>query len=211
MTKVSLETLADAVLERFEASRRRIIVAIAGPPGSGKSTSVEALKDRLNARLPGVSSILPMDGYHYDDGLLKELGRLERKGAPDTFDIGGYAHTLKRLRENDEEQVAVPVFDRNLEISRGSARMIPRSVGIILTEGNYLLLTDEPWSKLRVLFDMTVKVETHIDVLRERLNARWLGFGLPENEVRRKVVGNDLPNAQFVIDKSGAADFAVET
>jgi pantothenate kinase len=58
---------------------------------------------------------------------------------------------------------------------------------------------------------MTVKVETHIDVLRERLNARWLGFGLPENEVRRKVVGNDLPNAQFVIDKSGAADFAVET
>ncbi|MFN0194746.1 MAG: nucleoside triphosphate hydrolase [Aestuariivirga sp.] len=207
----SSETLADAVLKNFELAQRRTIVAMAGPPGSGKSTSIEALNDLLNARSRGIASILPMDGYHYDDGLLKELGRLERKGAPDTFDVGGYASTLRRLRSNDEAQVTVPVFDRALEISRGSARMIPRDVGIVLTEGNYLLLSHEPWSLLAPLFDLTVKVETTIDVLRNRLDARWREFGLPENEVRRKVDSNDLPNARFVIDNSGPADFVIRT
>jgi pantothenate kinase len=211
MTKVSLDTLTDRILQRFEMSKRRIIVAVAGPPGSGKSTSVEALNNQLNARSSGVSSILPMDGYHYDDGLLRELGRLDRKGAPDTFDVGGYAHTLMRLRSNNEEQVTVPIFDRTLEISRGSARMIPREVGIVLTEGNYLLLTREPWVSLGPLFDLTVKVDTAIDVLKERLDERWRGFGLPEVEVRRKVDGNDLPNAQFVIANSGSANFLIET
>ncbi|NJM28755.1 MAG: nucleoside triphosphate hydrolase [Rhizobiales bacterium] len=207
----SLDALADAVLKNFALAQRRTIVAMAGPPGSGKSTSVEALNDLLNAGSRGIASILPMDGYHYDDGLLKELGRLERKGAPDTFDVGGYASTLRRLRSNDEAQVTVPVFDRALEISRGSARMIPREVGIILTEGNYLLLSHEPWSLLRPLFDLTVKIETPIDILRNRLDARWREFGLPENEVRRKVDSNDLPNARFVIDNSGPADFVIRT
>lgn len=86
-----------------------------------------------------------MDGYHYDDMLLDRLGRRARKGAPDTFDVGGYAHMLKRLRENAEEAVAVPVFDRDIEIARAGARLVPRSARIIVTEGNYLLLRDEPW------------------------------------------------------------------
>ena len=67
----------------------RQIVGIAGPPGSGKSTVAERLVAAANAARPGYAALLLKDGYHYDDGLLEAMGRCPRKGAPDTFDVGG--------------------------------------------------------------------------------------------------------------------------
>lgn len=188
----------------------RIMVALVGQPGSGKSTLAFKLLKQLNEARPGGAALLPMDGYHYDDGLLTELGRLAHKGAPDTFDVDGLRHMLLRLRENTEEQVAIPVFDRAVEISRASARLIPRHVGIIIVEGNYLLLRKEPWVGLQPLFDLSVFIETPEEELRKRLTHRWVSLGLSEVEVRRKVEKNDLPNARFVIAKSDPADFRLE-
>src|SRR5262245_45437082 len=111
----------------LDASRRAVI-AIAGAPGSGKSTLAERFVSRLNEAPPGRAALLPMDGYHYDDRVLIERGLRARKGAPDTFDVLGLAHMLDRLRRNEEDEIAVPVFDRDLEISRAGARMIPHSV-----------------------------------------------------------------------------------
>jgi pantothenate kinase len=121
-----------------------VICAIAGAPGSGKSTLAEALVARLNAREAGCAALLPMDGFHYDDLHLVPAGLRPRKGAPETFDVGGLRHTLLRLRARDEEAVAVPVFDRDIEIARAGARLIPRSVRIVVAEGNYLLLAARP-------------------------------------------------------------------
>jgi pantothenate kinase len=188
-------------------SSRRHIIAIAGAPGSGKSTASEILTAQLNAVCPGSAAILPMDGYHYDDVILNERGLRSRKGAPDTFDVGGLKQMLTRLKQNDEDEIAAPVFDRSLELSRGSARMIANTVRVIVVEGNYLLLNRRPWSELRSAFDTTVMIKTSEEVLRERLTKRWKDYALSPDEVNAKVELNDLLNGRFVLNNSITPDF----
>ena len=204
---IDLLELANILAAR--AQDKRVIAAIAGPPGSGKSTLAGKLESLVNGIAPHSAVVLPMDGFHYDDMLLDELGRCARKGAPDTFDVAGLCHLLGRLRHNNEEAVAVPVFDRTIEISRSGARLIVRNIPVIIVEGNYLLLRQPPWSQLKPMFDVTVMVETDTDTLRERLTARWQGFALPPDEIRRKVEENDLPNGSFVVAESAAADYCM--
>lgn len=187
----------------------RHVIAVAGAPGSGKSTLAERLHDALEAQAPGLSTILPMDGYHYDDAVLHQMGRRPWKGAPDTFDVGGLRNTLKRLRDPAEGAVAVPVFDRGLEISRGSARIVPAEARLILAEGNYLLLDQAPWSDLAPMFDLTVFVDVPEPELRRRLTRRWQGFGLSPDEIAFKLDENDLPNGRAIISGSRAADLVV--
>ena len=90
--------LLAARIEALPQGRR--VVALAGPPGAGKSTAAEGLA----AVLPSAMA-LPVDGYHYDDAVLRARGLLARKGAPETFDVGGLAHMLDRLRRGDEAEV----------------------------------------------------------------------------------------------------------
>ena len=189
------------------AADRRVIVGIAGAPGSGKSTVAEKLVDAINIRDAGAAAVLPMDGYHFDDTLLNQLGRRERKGAPDTFDVGGLRHMLLRLRDNAEAEVLVPVFDRDIEIARAGARAIPQTVRIIIAEGNYLLLKSDPWQTLRPMFDVTVFIDVPESTLRERLTARWQHYKLSPEAIREKLEDNDLPNGRFVIAESVVPDW----
>jgi pantothenate kinase len=114
---------------------------------------------------------------------------------------------LKRLRRNDRDEVAVPVFDRDLEIARAGAAIIPRGVRHVLVEGNYLLLRHEPWSRLAGDFHTTVMMSASPDVLHARLVARWRSYGLSPNEIAAKVDNNDLPNGQTVMTQSTEAEF----
>ncbi len=200
-----ISTLANLLEAR--AKDGRVIVAVAGAPGSGKSTLADKLAGKLNGREAGLAAVLPMDGYHYDDLHLEPAGFRPRKGAPHTFDVGGLFHTLKRLRARDEAEVAVPVFDRKIEIARAGARLIPASVAVIVVEGNWLLLDQAPWDRLRPVFDVTVMVEVPESVLRSRLRGRWERLGLSEVEIAAKLEENDLPNGRLVRDGSVAAEF----
>lgn len=186
----------------------RHILAISGPPGSGKSTTVEKLTQALDMTHPGQVEILPMDGYHFDDAVLRQAGRLPWKGAPDTFDVGGLAATLTRLVAGTDT-VAVPVFDRTLEISRGSARLIGPEVRLILCEGNYLLLDRDPWRGLARFFDQTLMIKVPENVLKLRLQARWQGYSLPPGEIDDKLEANDLPNGRTVRSESRPADLVL--
>ncbi len=202
---LDLDGLVAVVRERGAAGRS--ITAIAGAPGSGKSTLAERLAERLNQDAPESAAVLPMDGYHFDDMVLVPRGWRPRKGAPHTFDVAGFAHMLARLKQNNEAEVAVPVFDRDLEIARAGARMIPASVRHLIVEGNYLLLAEAPWSSLAGLFDTTVMIAVAEAELRARLLARWQGYGLSPDEIAWKLDGNDLPNGQVVTTKSIEPEF----
>lgn len=202
---LGFEALAGRLAHDQGPSRR--LVAVAGPPGSGKSTFAE----RLHAALAGhmAAEVLPMDGYHYDDIVLNARGHRARKGAPHTFDVDGFAAMLARLRADDGRDVAVPVFDRSIEIARSGARIIPAATRLVIVEGNYLLLDDPAWAQLRPLFDATVFLRVPETELARRLAARWEGYGMDAATVRAKCEGNDLPNARLVNASSVPADYEV--
>jgi pantothenate kinase len=206
---ITLDALVARVLTFPEGARH--IVAIAGAPGSGKSTTAEQLVDTLNAARPGRAALLPMDGYHYDDVVLRDMGRHPWKGAPDTFDVGGLRSVLGRLRARDEATVAVPVFDRSIEIARAGGRLVPQSARIIVAEGNYLLLSRTPWDSLALFFDFKVLIAVPEEVLRDRLGARWVHYGLTTEGIRAKLEENDLPNGRVVMDESIGADVILRT
>lgn len=190
-------------------SGNRIVVALAGPPGAGKSTVSQALVEALNSVMPGSAVVVPGDGFHYDDAVLGSLNLLDRKGSPDTFDVGGFRSLLLRLRANNEPVVAVPVFDRVLEISRAAGRLIPSDVKYLIVEGNYLLLDLAPWSSLRDCFDATIMLQADRRTLEARLLDRWRSLGFDEATSYEKVHRNDLPNADIVISASNIADFTI--
>ncbi|EAU42313.1 hypothetical protein FP2506_05726 [Fulvimarina pelagi HTCC2506] len=199
-----METIApDEFLEKLRAvdKTRRTIVAIAGAPGSGKSTFAEMLVDTLNHESAGSAAVLPMDGFHFDDIVLEKRGHRPRKGAPHTFDIGGLLSALARLKRNDEPFVASPVFDRSIEIARAGARIIDKSTPIVVVEGNYLLLDDPKWKPLREFFDIAAYLDEPESILEERLTARWVGLGLEGEAFRAKMEDNDMPNVRLVLEK----------
>lgn len=206
-TTVTFDELVSSV--RSRGTTKRGLIALAGPPGAGKSTLAERLAARLNDLVSGSAAILPMDGYHFDDRVLDMRGLRGRKGAPETFDVAGLRHMLHRLKRNEEPEVAVPVFDRDHEIARAGARLILSSANHVIVEGNYLLLNRPGWRELHELFDVTVMIDVPIAILRERLIQRWRGYGLGQEEVLAKVELNDLPNALVVCTESTAGKFII--
>ncbi|MGR3502266.1 nucleoside/nucleotide kinase family protein [Pseudaestuariivita sp.] len=186
----------------------RVLIGIAGAPGAGKSTLAEAVAKHLNTGTPGQAAVLGMDGFHFDDRVLAARGDLPRKGAPHTFDVGGLAAMLGRLRTGDED-VAVPVFDRSIEIARAGAEIIPASVPIVLVEGNYILTDQGDWAALREAFDLRVLVDVEAGELERRLRERWQGLGLGPAALEDKLRGNDLPNGAFVLAHSVGVDVVV--
>ena len=190
---------------------RRFILGIAGPPASGKSTLAEALCDALDAGWAtdegtGIAAVAALDGFHYDDRVLLARGHRPRKGAPFTFDVEGFEAMLERLAAPSRETVAVPVFDRDLELSRAAAAVVEPHHRVVITEGNYLLLDDERWRGVPALLDFTVFLDVPPDELRRRLMQRWLGHGYGQAEAREKMETNDLVNARLVATSSVAPD-----
>ncbi|PRX08598.1 UNVERIFIED_ORG: pantothenate kinase [Martelella mediterranea] len=204
--KIGLEGLASELQELAAGSRRQLI-ALAGAPGAGKSHVSDVLFSLINNKIPGKVQILPMDGFHFDDTVLEARGDLARKGAPHTFDVGGLLSTLQRIRADDGAEVAVPVFDRSIEIARAGARIIGPQARLIIVEGNYLLLDDIRWQPVTAMFDRTVFIEVPEKTLHDRLTARWAHLSPEDRE--RKMDGNDLPNMRLVLAKSRPADYRV--
>lgn len=195
------EGLADVI--RARAGAGRFLTALAGPPGAGKSTLAAAVVAALGTGAKAV----PMDGFHYDDAVLHARGARDRKGAPDTFDVVGFLHLLRRLRTEDE--VAIPLFDRDLEISRAGADIVTAEDRLLVVEGNYLLFTEPPWDQAAPLFDLTVWIDVPEPELDRRLLARWAHYGKTPEAARAWIDGNDMPNIRRVVRGSRGADVVV--
>lgn len=186
----------------------RVLVAIVGAPGAGKSRLARELAEALNAKAPGSAAILPMDGFHRDNDWLDARGLRSVKGAPETFDVEGFSACLAALKAAQTD-TPVPTFNRDIDAVVPSGDTLPASARYILVEGNYLLLTRPPWRDLIVHFDLSIRLAVPEAELRRRLIGRWQHLGLSEAEITRKVEENDLPNGRLIRAENRAADLVV--
>lgn len=208
--RVELVT-SDELVRRAEALTRgnsRRLLGITGAPGSGKSTVAQALAATLG---PERAVVVPMDGFHLANATLRAWGRRDRKGAWDTFDVEGYVHLLRRLRDGDpgdasSEMVHAPDFDRTVDESIGSAIPVADSVPLVITEGNYLLSERGPWAQVRPLLDETWFLELDETIRIERLVARHTRHGMDVDHAVAWARGTDQTNAETVRPGRAFAD-----
>ena len=198
--------LVDHIIRRSEGSQR-FIIAVAGPPGAGKSTLSKQLVQMLKTRSIQ-SCIISMDGFHLENSILKRLGLLDRKGSPTTFDVPAFIQVMKRLAAY-ESDVAIPKFDRKKDISIERASIVSTQDKILIVDGNYLLLNDEQWVDLQDIWDETVFINPGMDVLEKRLIDRWLSYGMDNESAKNRAFGNDIPNAKNIIENSLPANILI--
>ncbi len=182
-----------AVARGLATTGERRILGITGAPGAGKSTLSAILVEALG----DAAVIVGMDGFHLRDDELRRQGSYPRKGAIDTFDVAGYVHLLRRLRQR-EPIVYVPVFDRGLEESIGSAVPVRAEVPLVIAEGNYLLADQGEWAQIAPLLDECWYVEPGDDLRLERLIRRHVEFGRSPDEAYERSTGSDGTNARVV-------------
>ncbi|MFI1767429.1 nucleoside/nucleotide kinase family protein [Streptomyces sp. NPDC020800] len=202
----------DDLLTRARAlarDERRALLGIAGSPGAGKSTLAEHLVRTLNADGPPWVAHVPMDGFHLADAELDRLGRRDRKGAPDTFDAAGYAALLRRLREEGDEVVYAPGFERVLEQPLAGAIPVEPAARLVVTEGNYLLLGQGSWARVRPLLDEVWFCALDEEERIRRLVARHEEFGKGHEAAVAWVLGTDQRNAELIETTRERADLVV--
>jgi pantothenate kinase len=173
---------------------RRVVIGITGPPGCGKST----LASDIAAALGQAVVVVPMDGFHLADVQLERLGLAGQKGAPQTFDAAGFVALLRRLRKPDKDTVYAPAFDRTIEQPVAGAIAVEAEVNLVVTEGNYLLLDDRPWSAIPQLLDEIWYCDVDTELRRARLIARHEQFGKTPEHALSWVTNVDDPNARLV-------------
>lgn len=187
--------------------KKRTILAIAGAPGSGKSTVARLLHEAL----ADISMIVPMDGYHLSNKELERLKRKERKGAPDTFDVWGYKSLIERLKNQQAgEIVYAPEFYRTIEEPIAGSIPIFADIPLIITEGNYLLLSLGEWKTLSPIFDEKWFVTAPISDRQQRLVERHHYFGRPIEDAKAWVEQTDEPNAQLIEKNCQNTDLIIE-
>ena len=185
----------------------RRILGLAGPPGAGKST----LAARLAAGLGRRAIVVPLDGFHLADAELIRLGRLGRKGAPDTFDVAGFLALLARVRRADPgETVYAPSFGRKIEQPIAGSIPVPASTRLVIVEGNYLLFDEPPWTEVRDFLDEAWWVDLPTAERHTRLVARHVRWGKSPAAADRFVTVSDEANARAVAPGRALADHIVQ-
>ena len=197
-TSALVSNLVNQLVQRLAAddAPERLVVGLAGAPGSGKSTLAEQLKTGLKAA--GIfAGLVAMDGFHLSNAVLDELGRRNRKGAPDTFDVEGYLTILDRVRADGAPRVLVPVYRRDMHESVAAGSIVS-GTGVVVTEGNYLALETRGWGAARERIDLLIHIDVPEEVLVPRLINRHEDFGKNPLAAGHWVRTVDLPNARLI-------------
>ena len=190
----------------IDATAKRSLVGLTGPPGSGKSTLAAKLAESLCSLPP----IVPMDGFHLAQAVIEAKGLADRKGSPETFDSWGFVHLLTRIaRPADDSAVYAPRFDRSIEEPVAGAIPVRPTDGLVIVEGNYLLLDKSPWAQIRPALHLCAYLDLEDETRIRRLIERHVRHGKPRPEAERFVRDSDEKNAQLVKSGRSRADFIV--
>ena len=190
---------------------RRILAFLAAPPATGKSTLLLVLERfaRQHDELTRVQ-LLGMDGFHHPNRYLEthtilcdgvEIPLKSIKGAPETFDVPALAAKLRAAKNG---RTLFPVYDRRIHDVVPDALIA--DAPILLIEGNWLLLDEEPWQGLRTLADYRLRIDAAPELLRARLIARKVQGGLSEAEATAFYEASDAANVLRFAAHAGAAD-----
>jgi pantothenate kinase len=205
---IGVEGLLDRAMRLLDRPGRAVL-GIAGAPASGKSTLAAQLLADLERRRPGKAVAVGMDAFHICHRVLVRRGQTRIKGAPETFDAAGYLHLLRRIR-TETSTVYAPEFDRNIEDSLAHVVEIGPDVGLVVTEGNYLLLNVPPWDGIRDLLDEAWFVHLNDTERQRRMVARHLRHGHHQTDAEARTFGTDERNARLVNSAPNSPDLWIE-
>lgn len=200
-----------SLLTRAKGSEKRILIALAGVPGSGKTTISAGVLQALPSYGIENAQVVPMDGYHYEKAVLATFKdpamALRRRGAPFTFDADAFLNLVMALRNTpvtrrDEPSLAIraPTFDHAVKDPVPNGITISSTTQVVIIEGNYTLLNEAPWSKIAQLVDERWFVDVPPEVARERLIERHLlaGIETSRDAAARRAEENDIPNGDLI-------------
>lgn len=207
-SRLVAQQLTHLVARRLASGERLRVLGITGPPGTGKSTVSMMVTEMLAAGGIPVAGLAPMDGFHMSNAVLEDLDRRDRKGAPDTFDVWGFAAVLERIQLGDRE-ILVPDYRRDLhEPIAAGLRVAAR--GVVVTEGNYLALDAPGWREARSHIDLLVHLDTPTEEVVRRLVARHVAFGKHRADAAHWVRTVDGPNIELVNSCRDRADMVIQ-
>ncbi|WP_224701108.1 nucleoside/nucleotide kinase family protein [Devosia aquimaris] len=206
---LEMESQAHATAPGAAAGNGRIVIGLAGGPGTGKSTLAAELVAMLNATHPGSAQLVPMDGFHIRHAKLEAMGQVDYKGAPHTFEGAQFVSFLHHLKGATTD-VSGPGYSRKIEDVVDNAFTVGANVRVLVVEGNYLLLTEGPWAGVRPLLDYAVFLDVPRNLVEQRLLKRHAEEGLfTEERNRAHIARNDLPNYDLVSLSQDRADVVI--
>ena len=200
-----LKTLSDS------PDQSRYFLGITGCPAAGKSVLAKKLTDEINLRIrDDLAAVVPMDGFHLPNCILKKCGLAKIKGAPETFDADSFVELINRLHEFPDRNIMCPAYDRKTHNPVENSITIKPCNRLIIVEGNYLLLNTHPWNTIRTKMDEVWYIDTPLETIKERLLYRHMSGGVDKDEAERKVASVDLPNAELIKKTLSFADKIVD-
>jgi pantothenate kinase len=205
--EISKEEAKAIVIERASVSARTII-GIVGKPGGGKSTLSKYLLKEMD---PTLVSVVPMDGFHLSNKVLKELGRSDRKGAQDTFDVKGFTNLIERIKLDSADPIYYPIFDRSIEESIAAQGVVYPSTRVVIVEGNYLMHDRGGWEGISPLLDQSWYAFLDEDIRISRLISRHIAFGKDPESAKAWAKGSDQVNAELIEIGVERCDFLIRS
>ena len=197
----------------------RLLVGLAGIPGSGKSTFTASFKNVADDVLgKDQVAVVGMDGWHWLNAVLDarttrdeaghDIPLRDRKGGPESFDVDSLVQSLQALRDT-KGKVALPVYDRTLHEPVPDAQIVSADARIVLVEGNYLLNRTPPWDRVSALLSPKLFLTCDAEVARQRTIARHIQGGMTAEAATAKVERNDRPNADIILPDASNADLTI--
>jgi len=208
MSKEISNEEAKAIVVERAAESQRTIIGIIGKPGGGKSTLSKYLLKGID---PTLVSVVPMDGFHLSNKVLKELGRSDRKGAQDTFDVKGFTTLIERIKLDSADPIYYPIFDRSIEESIASQGVVYPSTRVVIVEGNYLMHDRDGWQEISPLLDQSWYAFLDEDLRISRLISRHIAFGKDPESAKAWAKGSDQVNAELIELGVGRCDFLIRS
>jgi len=199
---------AKAIVAEYASASARTIIGIVGKPGGGKSTLSKYLLKEMD---PTLVSVVPMDGFHLSNKVLKELGRSDRKGAQDTFDAKGFTNLIERIKSDSADPIYYPIFDRSIEESIAAQGVVYPSTRVVIVEGNYLMHDKDGWQEISPLLDQSWYAFLDEDIRISRLISRHIAFGKDPESAKAWAKGSDQVNAELIEIGVGRCDFLIRS